>query len=188
MPKRPDSYERMPFLKLYSREWLQGSLRVQNDSAERGVWADFLALANESRNRGVIQANNETPYPHSYLASVLNIPQELLERCILKFTQQERIYESEVGIVVLNFSYWQGLDTRRRGRPSKRRPEPKTSDPMLMERQNRISIAGWERRKKTGSPLAYEERLTFIAELDKELEEKYGRSVEDALGGKEQSP
>jgi len=117
----------MPFLKLYSREWLHGSLRVQNDAAERGVWADFLALANESRNRGVIQANDETPYPHSYLASVLNIPPELLERCIQKFTDQKRIAENQHGILIINFAYWQGLDTRRRGRPSKlrhERPEP----------------------------------------------------------------
>ncbi len=114
-------YERRPFLKLYSREWLQGSLRVDNDAAERGVWTDFMALANESRNRGIIQANSNIPYPHNYLAYILNIPLELLEHCIKKFTQQKRIHENKRGIVIINFNYYQGLNTRKRGRPTKQK-------------------------------------------------------------------
>ena len=160
MSERSDSYERMPFLKLYSREWLQGSLRIQNDAAERGVWADFLALANESRNRGVIQANDETPYPHSYLAAVLNIPLELLELCMLKFTVQERILENEHGILVLNFSYWQGLDTRRRGRPSKQsrdRPERTDTQKLESEYQNKLAIAKMDKKGELGRPLTNEE-------------------------------
>ena len=172
MPERPDSYERMPFLKLYSREWLHGSLRVQNDAAERGVWADFLALANESRNRGVIQANDETPYPHSYLAASLNIPLELLDRCILKFTEQERISENEQGILIINFKYWQGLDTRRRGRPSKQsrgRPEPTKEQKLSMEYQNRLSVANMEKKKELGRHLNNEELNKLRDKIEREV-------------------
>lgn len=150
MPERPDSYERMPFLKLYSREWLQGSLRIENDAAERGVWTDFLALANESRNRGVIQANDETPYPHPYLAALLNIPLELLEHCIQKFTLQNRIIENEHGILVVNFNYWQGLDTRRRGRPPKSNRYHKEVDPVEWTKQNAFTMIAMRIKKSGG--------------------------------------
>ncbi len=174
MPERPDSYERMPFLKLYSREWLHGSLRVQNDATERGVWADFLALANESRNRGVIQANEETPYPHSYLATVLNIPLELLERCIQKFTEQERVFEDKHGILIINFSYWQGLNTRRRGRPSKQshgRHELTEEEKLDIDYRNRIGITNREKRKELGRDLSAREYQEL---LDKVRKEVYG--------------
>ena len=176
MPERPDSYERMPFLKLYSREWLQGSLRVQNDAAERGVFADFLAMANESRNRGVIQANNETPYPYPYLAAVLNIPLELLEHCIFKFTEQDRIAENDQGIEVLNFGYWQGLDTRRRGRPSKRsreRHEQTAEQKLTSEYHNRLAIAKIDKKQELGRPLTSEEIRGLMAKVQREV---YGES------------
>ena len=174
MSARPDSYERMPFLKLYSREWLHGSLRVENDAAERGVWTDFLALGNESRNRGVIQANDETPYPHSYLAAVLNIPLELLEHCIQKFTEQERIKENTHGIEIINFGYWQGLDTRRRGRPSKQSRqhlEPTEEQKLESEYNNKLAVAKMENTKELGRPLTDKE-LTKLR--DKISAEVYG--------------
>lgn len=135
MQERSNSYQRMPFLKIYSREWLQGSLRIENDAAERGVWADFLALSNESRKRGIIQANDITPYPHEYLASLLNIPVDLLEHCIAKFTAQGRISEDGNGIKITNFDYWQGLDTKRKGpgRPPKNREKRKNPEGELSE-------------------------------------------------------
>lgn len=152
MQERSDSYERMPFFKLYSREWLQGSLRIENDAAERGVWTDFLALANESRNRGVIQANDETPYPHTYLAQILNIPLELLEHCIEKFTAQKRIQENDTGILIINFAYWQGLNTRRRGRPSKTSRYDTEFDLIQAKKQNVFGLVSLEMRKKGKAP------------------------------------
>jgi len=174
MPERPESYERMPFLKLYSREWLQGSLRVQNDAAERGVWTDFLALGNESRNRGVIQANDETPYPHHYLAALLNIPLELLDHCILKFTEQDRIAENSHGILITNFSYWQGLDTRRRGRPSKQsreRPEPTEEQKLTTVYQNRLAVAKMEKKQELGRPLTAKESVELREKIRGEIYE-----------------
>lgn len=177
MRERPNSYERMPFLKLYSREWLQGSLRIENDAAERGVWADFLALANESRNRGIIQANDITPYPHEYLASMLNIPVDLLEHCIAKFTEQGRVKENNAGIKVLNFSYWQGLDTKRKGpgRPSKNKEKREKSEQELkdIKRQNERSARTFNARrafaKKHGRDPSSMEMTELVKQIDIDL-------------------
>jgi len=171
MPGRADSYESHPWFKKYSKEWLSGSIRFDCSPAERSVFDDFLCLGNESRTRGVIQANDETPYPHSYLASMLNIPLELLESCIKKFTEQDRIRENKTGIVVLNFDYWQGLNTRRRGRPSKasqnRIQELSPEDVAEGNRQNRIQVGIRKWKKEHGRDLAPEE----VEEMTDELEQ-----------------
>ena len=170
--ERTDSYERMPFLKLYSREWLNGSLRVENDAAERGVWADFLALANESRNRGMIQANEDTPYPHAYLAATLNISVELLEQCLLRFTEQGRIVENEHGILLTSFSYWQGLDTRRRGRPSKKGREPTEEEKLESEYRNKLAVARMDKQKELGRSVTNEELNKLIKKVKRQV---YGK-------------
>jgi len=105
MPRKPN--ERKPWLKLWSREWLEGSIRFDCDSKERGIFTDLLALANESVNRGIIQVNEITPFPHSWLASKLNIPLEEFENTLNKFTKQERIRETEFGIEIINFKFYQ---------------------------------------------------------------------------------
>lgn len=160
MQERPDFYDSKPWFKKYSKEWLGGSIRFDCTPEERSVFDDFLCMANESRTRGVIQANDETPYPHPWLASKLNISLELLERCITKFTEQQRIRENKHGILVLNFSYWQGLDTRKRGRPSKQsreRPELTEEKRLAIEYQNKLSIAKLDKKGELGQPLTPDE-------------------------------
>ena len=50
----------------------------------------------------------------------MNIPLKLLEHCLEKFEGQGRIHQNDVGITIINFAYYQGLDTKRqRGRPRK---------------------------------------------------------------------
>lgn len=118
MPERKQP-ERKPFFKMFSREWLEGSIRFDCDSGERGVFIDLISLANESRARGIIQANPTTPYPHTWIASRLNISPELLDSCLHKFTQQGRIHENTQGIEVLNFAFYQEKLYPKRGRPRK---------------------------------------------------------------------
>ncbi len=173
MPERPNSYPRYPFYKKYSREWLEGSIRFDCDPAERSVFEDFLSMANESRNRGKIQANDETPYPHPWLAAKLNIPLELLEHCIEKFTGQGRISEDEHGILVINFDYWQGLDTTRgRGRPSRPKreaPEQTEESKLKTEYSTKLSLATQSRKKELGRDLSKEEMQETMAEIRKEV-------------------
>ena len=111
--------EHKPWFKLWSKEWLHGSLRFDCSPEERSIWADLLSLANENRNRGFIQANNDKPYPHSWIANLLNIRVELLDVCLKKFTEQGRIIENGHGIEIINFQFYQGQNEGRMGRPSK---------------------------------------------------------------------
>jgi len=117
MPQK-DDYQHKPWLKLWSRQWLDGSLRFLT-LEERGLWADLLAMANESRNRGVIQANSDMPYPHSWIATKLNVPLGVFERILTKFKDEERVSENNTGIIVINFAYYQDMLARKRGRPRK---------------------------------------------------------------------
>lgn len=101
-------------------------MRVECDSAERGLWGDILAMANESRNRGVIQANETTPYPHSWIASKLCVELDFFDRTLQKFADQGRISENSTGITVINFLYYQEeLYRKKRGRPLERPPDEK---------------------------------------------------------------
>lgn len=75
--------------------------------AQRSVFLDLCALARESRNPPMIQANPTTAYPHSWLANKLNIPLELLKETIRICKEQERISENTTGIKVLKFEYYQ---------------------------------------------------------------------------------
>ncbi|MHB8084354.1 MAG: hypothetical protein ACYDHZ_00815 [Dehalococcoidia bacterium] len=123
---RESSPQRMPFFKMFSRDWLQGSIRFSTVEA-RALFVDLMALANESRTkRGMIQANETTPYPHSYLAQTLNIPVDKFEEGFKILKDTKRIDENGTGICVLNFEYYQNVlfaKKKKPGRPSKTPPE-----------------------------------------------------------------
>lgn len=112
----------MPFDRFFinSKHWLTGSIRIQLTPAERSVWADLLALANESRVRGVVCRTSGIPYSREYLATFLCIDIELLNSTIAKCVQDEnaddpntRIQIDEDGcIVIVNWDKYQ-VDERR---------------------------------------------------------------------------
>ena len=70
------------WFKLHSRGWLTGSIRVQLTPEERSVWVDLLAMASESRVRGVICRAEGIPYEREYIAQYLGIPIDLLNNTI----------------------------------------------------------------------------------------------------------
>lgn len=120
MPGRNGPTNSKPWFKKWSHEWLTGSIRFDCTPAERSVFDDLMCLANESRNRGVVQANPTTPYPHTWMAQALNIPLQFLEECLQKFAEQGRIKEDATGITILNFRYYNDdTEVRGRGRPPK---------------------------------------------------------------------
>lgn len=98
-----------------SKGWLTGSIRQQLNSAERGVWADLLAMANESRFRGTICRAKGIPYQREYLAAYLEIPITLLNSTIEKCSKDEnaddpntRIMFDDTGcIVIANWDKYQ---------------------------------------------------------------------------------
>jgi hypothetical protein len=71
------------------------------------VFVDLIAMARESRNPPFIQANPTTAYPHSWLASKLNIALDLLEEALEVCKAQGRISENSTGIKILNFDFYQ---------------------------------------------------------------------------------
>lgn len=75
------SYE---WFKMYSKGWLDGSIRQQLTAEERSVWADLLAFANECRERGVIARAKGIPFTREYLAARFSISLELLNSTIAK--------------------------------------------------------------------------------------------------------
>ena len=75
------SYE---WFKMHSKGWLDGSIRQQLTMEERSVWADLLAFANESRQRGIIARAKGIPFTREALASRFGVPLEVLNSTIAK--------------------------------------------------------------------------------------------------------
>ncbi len=100
---------RPPWIKLWTEEWLDGSIRMELSPSERSIWADLLALSGRSRVPGLIQANNGVPYTHNYLAGRFNVSEELLETTLKKCSIQKRIIEDENGIKIINWKKYQSM-------------------------------------------------------------------------------
>ena len=115
------------WIKLWTEEWLDGSIREQLTPEERSVWADLLALAGRSRHPGLIQAGNDTPYSCSYLASRFVISEELLERTLGKCEMQGRIKQDGKGITIVNWEKYQAKyaeeETKEETREKTRQPK-----------------------------------------------------------------
>lgn len=107
--KTPQSW-----LRLWTRGWLDGSIRFDMSPEQRSVFLDLCALARQSRNPPWVQANPQMGYPHEWLAQRLNIPLELLEDTLQVCIQQERIEENGQGIKVVKFDYYQDPAVSRR--------------------------------------------------------------------------
>lgn len=107
-----------PFVKLFTKGWLTGGIREQLTPAERGVWADLLCMASESRVRGVICRSKGIGYTREALASSLSVPVELLnstiEKCLLDRNADDEIYrlslEEDGSIIVGNWDKYQHYD------------------------------------------------------------------------------
>lgn len=115
----------MHWLKLWTRGWLEGSIRFDLTPAQRSVFIDLCALARESRNPPIVQANETTAYPHSWLANKLNIPLDLLEDTLAVCIKQRRLSENSTGIKVIKFEFYQEKGPQR-GEEAKDDPDKYT--------------------------------------------------------------
>ncbi len=95
------------WIKLYCAECIRGSIRTTLTPAERSVWYDLLLMAGDSRVDGVICATKGVPYPHRHIANTLAIPLPLLQSCLKKFKEQERVTEDGEGIHILKWHLYQ---------------------------------------------------------------------------------
>lgn len=102
------------WFKLHTDGWLRGSIRVQLTPAERSIWADLLALASESRVRGVVCLSKDIPYPIEMLSSTLQVPlndlQSTIDKCSKDRNKDEDGYRLRIDehgcIVINNFDYY----------------------------------------------------------------------------------
>jgi len=119
---------RRAWVKMWLNECLEGTIRFDFTPAERGVWYDLILLAGRGRVPGTISANETTPYPHSYLAGLLNIPLELFEGTLEKCKSSGRIQESPQGIHLLNWEHYQSEYQRqkpyRQGKQAEQSDDP----------------------------------------------------------------
>jgi len=97
------------WIPLYVDKWIFGSTRIELGPAERGVFVDLLAFG--AKDGGFIRANEITPYPHTQLAGLLNIPVELLKTTIAKCLHFDKLQEPAPGIYLLtNWENYQFSD------------------------------------------------------------------------------
>lgn len=116
----------MDWIKFYTGKWLFGSGR--NMTAEkRGVWADFLALAGESKLRdGTLRFDVGQPMSKEYIANVLRITMDTLDACLDVFSKdmntddhQARIKIWEDGTIELtNFHRFQSKPDKQKDKES----------------------------------------------------------------------
>lgn len=113
----------MEWVKIYTNGWLRGSIRAQLTPAERSVWADLIALAGENRKderRGIVEIAKGIPYTREKLASVLDIPVDLLNSTIEKCVKDENADNPTTRLVIMddgalqigNFDYYQKVPER----------------------------------------------------------------------------
>ena len=107
MPEWVFKMGRLFWIKIWTEEWLDGSIREQLTAVERSIWVDLLVMAGRSRISGVIQSNSDTGYSHDYLANRFNISRGDLDKALLHFQEQERIIENKDGIRIINWSKYQ---------------------------------------------------------------------------------
>lgn len=92
---------------MWVAECLEGTIRFDFTSEDRGVWYDLIILGGRMRRKGVIAAGPGRPYPRSYIAGVLNITEDLLERVIAMCKETDRITEDGDGLRIINWKNYQ---------------------------------------------------------------------------------
>lgn len=95
------------WIKLYPTESLQGSIRYQLTSAERGVWYDLMCFSSLCSNSGDISDRDGNPFPTSYIANRLNIQPSLLKNTLDKCKAEGRIKEDDHGLHIVNWARYQ---------------------------------------------------------------------------------
>jgi len=115
---------RRVWVRMWVHECLEGTIRFDFTPAERSVWYDLILLSGRCRVPGVISANETTPYPHSYIAGLLNIELQLLEVTLEKCKTSGRLKETERGIELTNWDHYQNEYERQKPyrQPAKGQP------------------------------------------------------------------
>jgi len=98
---------RRKWVKIWVDESLTGTVRFDLIPAERSIWYDLIILAGACRVPGQISSNETTPFPHDYIANLLQVPLDLLQTTLKKLADTGRISENENGIHITNWLKYQ---------------------------------------------------------------------------------
>ena len=98
---------RRKWVKIWVDESLTGTVRFDLTPAERSIWYDLIILAGACRVPGQISSNETTPFPHDYIANLLQVPLDLLQTTLKKLANTGRVSENENGIHITNWLKYQ---------------------------------------------------------------------------------
>ena len=98
---------RRKWVKIWVDESLTGTVRFDLTPAERSIWYDLIILAGACRVPGQISSNETTPFPHDYIANLLQVPLDLLQTTLKKLADTGRVSENENGIHITNWLKYQ---------------------------------------------------------------------------------
>jgi len=98
---------RRKWIKIWTENWLEGTVRFNCNHKERAVWVDLLVLAGRSRMPGMICAgkdgNATVGLPALRLAGIVDVPEVELLTMLQKFERQGRIelrYDEERRLII----------------------------------------------------------------------------------------
>jgi hypothetical protein len=137
----------MRYVKMFVMECLEGTIRFDFEPDERSVWYDLIILGGRMRTKGLISAGPGKPYPRPYIAGVLNISTELLDRTLAKCIATGRLEENADGIRIINWAKYQSeYDRQKPYRESKRERQKR------LEAEGKCPICGEEGHNKYSCP------------------------------------
>lgn len=135
------------WIKIWTQESLTGTLRFDFTPEQRGVWYDLLVLAGSCRLEGVIAAGPGSPYPHEWIAGMLNITLGLLEDTLKICEKSERITENGQGILIINWNKYQSEYERQK--PYREAKKFDKSDPDRFKEGDYSSMVKTKKRHDT---------------------------------------
>ena len=127
------------WVKMWPLKIFFGTLRVQCDLKERGLFYELIFLAKlcrvaemfpsnedvkEEHVEKLISLNETTPYPREYLAEFFGVDLDWLEKTLTKFKEQRRIREEERGIWIIKWEEHQGEYDRQKIYRKGKAPDP----------------------------------------------------------------
>ncbi|MBA7597913.1 hypothetical protein ES703_04921 [subsurface metagenome] len=188
----------LPWMKMWI-EALDDPKLTRLSLAERGAWWGLLNLAGKCETgdkSGKIQSGGQG-LDIDEIVDALHIKnskdRQALESMIAKMEKRGSLVWNGDVLTVVHWEKRQKISPSarpdavaervRQHREREREKKHKPIDPMLAERQNRIGVEYKKRRKELGRELTTEERLDLEAEIERQLEEKYGGKIEDARSG-----
>jgi len=115
----------MKWFKHFVDESIMGTLKTECTPEERGVWWDLLELAALSRTPGIVQANKQQAHTEERLSQLMNVPLDLLQRCLQLFADQGRVVTKTDGIHIVNWKKYQSEYQRQAPYRKKKRESDK---------------------------------------------------------------